>query len=366
MILQKSLYSFMGSVHSLQRIYGFIGAVPGLLETSTKSFNLEKINLDKNYRFMNNKEMLLLDFNIRRNAENPRFPEIQSVAKLKLMVLPDQEGEAIQIIELCKEFNANNQAHTTAILVKQRGKNVEKIMMKLRDSGINYFYGLFTDEDAEYISFHKECLIEFIELIKVRKRINKNLSKEHINRIKKKFLSSTSLTMQSLLVLIDIFWDRLFLEFAFLEDEEKINFVVDNFENFSLKQYIEFTDAKVTISTVHSAKGLEWDNVILPDMEQNSFPGYYGLCKACLNQVDCNLEIIDSNEDAFLEELSVFYVAVTRARRQVYFTASKLQLDGYENSRKKNLSCFMKLKGIGVFPLKTENQIMYRNSYDKG
>lgn len=43
--------------------------------------------------------------------------------------------------------------------------------------------------------------------------------------------------------------------------------IKDTFGSNGLKQYIEFIDANVIFSTIHGAKGLEWDYVILPDME---------------------------------------------------------------------------------------------------
>ena len=72
-----------------------------------------------------------------------------------------------------------------------------------------------------------------------------------------------------------------------------------------------------------------------------------------LEQVAFNLESIIqvvlnrmlTTERAFLEELSVFYVAVTRARKQVYFSCSKRQRTKY-GDRSKNISCFMKLPGM--------------------
>jgi len=117
-----------------------------------------------------------------------------------------------------------------------------------------------------------------------------------------------------------------------------------------LKQYIEFIDANVIFSTIHGAKGLEWDYVILPDMEAYAFPNYYGLCSSCSPQSkqDCNLLVTDNIQTKFLEELSVFYVAVTRARKQVYFTASAKQINSSGNIVNRNISCFMKLKGINT------------------
>ncbi|MCD8545049.1 MAG: hypothetical protein LRY52_09455, partial [Sulfurospirillum cavolei] len=134
-----------------------------------------------------------------------------------------------------------------------------------------------------------------------------------------------NIVFKSLIQLLEIFVEKVFIDFAFLSNEEKINLIKDTFGSNGLKQYIEFIDANVIFSTIHGAKGLEWDYVILPDMEAFSFPNYYGLCGACSQQSKqrCNLEITSNIQTKFLEELSVFYVAVTRARKQVYFSASQ-------------------------------------------
>lgn len=67
LITEKTKVILLGD--SLQRIYGFIGAVPNLLRTSEEKFGLTKFQLSKNHRFSSNPQMLQLDFNIRRNAE---------------------------------------------------------------------------------------------------------------------------------------------------------------------------------------------------------------------------------------------------------------------------------------------------------
>ena len=60
------------------------------------------------------------------------------------------------------------------------------------------------------------------------------------------------------------------------------------------------TDA-VTLSTVHSAKGLEWDAVIIIDLVEDRFPLRYALL----------------DDDAMEEERRLLYVACTRARRHL-------------------------------------------------
>lgn len=46
---------------SLQKIYGFIGAIPNLLDQAAEYYDMEYHHLQKNYRFINNEKMLMLD-----------------------------------------------------------------------------------------------------------------------------------------------------------------------------------------------------------------------------------------------------------------------------------------------------------------
>lgn len=81
-----------------------------------------------------------------------------------------------------------------------------------------------------------------------------------------------------------------------------------------LEETALFTDAdeddggndKVALMTIHSAKGLEFDNVFLIGMEDGIFPGSRSL---------------DSEED-MEEERRLAYVAITRAKKQLYVTSA--------------------------------------------
>jgi DNA helicase-2/ATP-dependent DNA helicase PcrA len=261
-----------------------------------------------------------------------------------LNIAKTQADESLHVVKLSLAILKKYPESKVAILVKQRGPNVNSIIETFEHNKIPYFYGLFTDEDANYLSFHRKCLYDFIELIRIKETITKKLAKEHIRLIAKHFSESSDSLTEALISLLDIFWNKLFIDFAFLSNEEKINLIKDTFEHNGLKQYIEFINTNILISTVHAAKGLEWDYVILPDMEQDSFPNWFGLCNSCKFKKDCNIIVTNENESKFLEELSVFYVAVTRARKQVLFSASEKEARGYN----KNLSCFLKLPGIKI------------------
>lgn len=62
----------------------------------------------------------------------------------------------------------------------------------------------------------------------------------------------------------------------------------------------------VTLITMHNTKGLEFDRVIITGMEEGLFPGR-------ANETDEDIE----------EERRIFYVSITRAKHQLYFTACR-------------------------------------------
>ena len=330
---------------SLQRIYGFIGAVPNLLQDAERRYNLQLISLEKNYRFASNENMLQLDKIIRQNAlttfENPNNLR----ANVNFILYENQELEATGIIYRTREILQQAPSAKVAIITKQRGPNINHIIDAFNKENISFFYGLFTDEDIDYVKFNRKCLFEFIELLRDNSKINKKLAKTHYDKIKEIYIDNDSILIKALLKLLNIFWSRLFIDFSFLSNDDKINLIKETFEHNGIKQYMEYLDTSIIISTVHAAKGLEWDYVILPDMEKDSFPNWFGLCCKCKHSDDCNLVLDKNMEQSFLEELSVFYVAVTRAKKQVYFTASKTQLST-KGTFQKNYSCFMRLPGI--------------------
>ncbi len=70
------------------------------------------------------------------------------------------------------------------------------------------------------------------------------------------------------------------------------------------------TDDKVTLMTIHSAKGLEYTNVFVTGMEDGIFPSSRSL---------------DSEED-LEEERRLAYVAVTRAKKKLYLTSARQRM----------------------------------------
>ncbi len=229
---------------SLQRIYGFIGAVPNLLSVSEKEFELKKIQLNKNYRFSSNTQMLLLDSNIRRNAECPYSPSIKEDAIIDLKICQDQDKESQTVTEIASSLIQIHAKSKVAVLVKQRGKNVNSIIEHFDALNLPYFFGLFTDEDSDYIQFHRRCLFEFIALISSKNLVTKKLSIAHIKKIKELYSGSAinnNSILSSLLILLEAFWGRIFSYYSFLSDEDKVALIKDTLSR-SLKILSRITD----------------------------------------------------------------------------------------------------------------------------
>lgn len=103
-----------------------------------------------------------------------------------------------------------------------------------------------------------------------------------------------------------------------VEQLKNISTKYDNINDFLDDLVLEnvskdMSDDKLVISTVHSAKGLEWKLVILIDCVDGAFPSYIE-----------DEEEFGSEEDE--EELRCFYVAITRAKEYLYLLSPKMKM----------------------------------------
>lgn len=343
---------------SLQRIYGFIGAISNLLYKAQNKFGMTKITLEKNYRFHDNQDMLLLDKNLRLNAENPYKPACVEDARVQLKVFNNQTEKGEWISNKIDNLLNDDKKAKLAILFRGRNANADILIEELKQRNVDFFYGLFKEDDFDYIQFHNQCLYEF-EKSFIDKRITKVRLEKYLADIQKniKTTDKNYLAINSLHKLLKIFLNRIIIEYSFLTSEEKILFVKDTLESRALKQNMEFVSNRVILSTIHAAKGLEWEYVMMADMEQYCFPNYPSLCGICnfkhnsIDEGNCKITIEKSIEPKFLEELSVFYVGVTRAKRQVFFTASKTRMNNSGKELVTYVNCFLNLHGIVQYHL---------------
>lgn len=351
-ISERTQLVFLGD--PLQRIYGFIGALPDIMTTAAEKCNMTKVALSKNYRFRNNPEMLKLDKNIRENAASCFLPTIQDedVANLPAFWGSTQQDEAQQIVAKVQSLMSSG-ADRIAILFRGRGRNAEIVEFEFSDKNVPYFYGMFTDEDADYVDFHNKCQEMFIKRFGKSKTISRKALTAFADNVKTTYATATGKIIESLHQLLDALIEKVSIDYAGLPSEDKYNLLLDIFENRQLKQAMEYVESQVILSTVHGAKGLEWDYVVLADVERWVFPGYY-ICNDCTSKfapaIKCHCVLPNPMPANFretaLDELSVFYVGITRARKQVFISASAKRIDNFDNEKSSNFSCMAAIDGV--------------------
>ena len=104
-----------------------------------------------------------------------------------------------------------------------------------------------------------------------------------------------------------------------------LSFAIDRetFSRFIEKNYVEckvpITDKHLTISTIHSAKGLEWNNVIVMGLSEGNFPNMWFA-----------RDLNDAGKAKFANDLlKSMFVAATRTKGDLFLTYSTHNAYGY-------------------------------------
>ncbi|MCX6746225.1 MAG: UvrD-helicase domain-containing protein [Candidatus Parcubacteria bacterium] len=116
----------------------------------------------------------------------------------------------------------------------------------------------------------------------------------------------------------------------------ELDLELESGESGPLKFDIEMGPEVIKIMTVHSAKGLEFEYVFIPNLVEQRFP---------TNKRGEPIEIpeplvkdiLPSGDFHLQEERRLFYVAMTRAKKGLFFTSA----DDYGGVRKKKISQFL-------------------------
>ncbi len=87
----------------------------------------------------------------------------------------------------------------------------------------------------------------------------------------------------------------------------------------------EVVDEKVFVTTIHKAKGLEFDNVIVFDVTDDRYPGFFA----------------KDNPMQIAEEARKLYVAMTRAKKRLLIAVAAIKHDYHNIPRNRNISSFM-------------------------
>ncbi len=335
---------FLGD--NIQKIYGFLGAIDNVLGVASNKYNAKTISFKNNYRFKDNERMKQMDLLIRDYAAN--YKESSVTASLLLKKMNSDADEVNFISEGLRTILSTG--NNVAVLVRA-GWQGKIIVNKLEKEDISFFNALYTESDVEYMNFYNVAVEEFHNKVpgKAVQRALQNCLKavkkrenEIYTDITKKYVFDSLYKLLEKLFEVSRSWDG-------TSKERYINIDFSLINN-GLKHMMEYLDEKIILTTIHSSKGLEWDYVIIPQMNVGVFPSWNHVCKKCNEVCGCSIKnnhcicgFSPDMERIFKEELSIYYVALTRAKKDVFVTVNT-GLNQYGHSKKTN--CFINLPGL--------------------
>ena len=344
-LIDNNISIFLGD--DVQKIYGFMGAVNGIFEMVSETYQAVEFKFENNYRFRTNARMKQLDLLIRDYADNYKPSELTATILLKQLNSDREEDQFI--VEGINKIISNSD-DKIAVLVRA-GWQGDSIVKELDRQGIAYFNALYGETDLEFIEFYNIAIDEFHKNVP-GKAVQRDLQK-CLDAVKAR--ESDVYTDSAKKYIFDSMYKLLGI--LFTESRKWDGTVKDKYENIDftlgnngLKHMMEFIDESVVLTTIHSAKGLEWEYAILPKLNAHAFPPSRFVCKPCQSKESCNrgfdyceFQYKAAMEKSFKEEISIFYVAVTRAKKDVFMTVNT-GVNRWNHHKQTN--CLLNLDGI--------------------
>lgn len=334
---------------NVQKIYGFMGAIDNIFSEYEKYFHMKRIVFKNNYRFKDEHNLHQLDLLFREYAT--KYSNNTLTAKLNCKIFSDEKLEAKFILTGVKKIVSQNLGRV-AVLVRA-GYQADSIVKIFDDNQIAYFYAIFKEDDETYIDIHKISL-QILEEISNNNQVTKSALNNFYKSVRKRINEAKNKNyniniVNSLIKLLKIMVNNaiIFCDSA----QARFEYISTVLSNNNLKHMLEYVQEKITITTIHSSKGLEWDYVIIPKIIQGQFPSYNDTCKYCVNHINkynsgceyCINSLDEVNRKNFVNELNVFYVGITRAKKNVFVT-SNTGKNKFNYPQK--TGCFLELDGV--------------------
>lgn len=348
-----------------QSIYSFRGASPeNLLNFKNIYPNSKIFFMDKNFRSTKNiikiSNKIIQGNKIRYEKTSKHTTEESSQ-----IMLFKVKNSIIQARELLKRISEINPNETIGVLYRN---NISSLYVAdiLKNNDIDFFvkenkFDFYSNRilnDVKNILLFSEDTTDLEVFKRIYFKLNAYIKKDFITKLEYKPYNQCILeSLLDLDELNDFYINKFtslrnnFKRLKRMKMEDKIDYILydigygdylDNFNDFSnlnynlifdlikylskdLKTFDEFIEkldnlkellknassskSNISISTIHSAKGLEYDNVFIIDLIDGEFPQ-----KSVLNSFD---------EKLLEEERRLFYVAITRARKRLFLFTIK-------------------------------------------
>lgn len=348
-----------------QSIYSFRGASPeNLLNFKNIYPNSKIFFMDKNFRSTKNiikiSNKIIQGNKIRYEKSSKHTTEENSQ-----IMLFKVKNSTIQARELVKRISEINPNETIEVLYRN---NISSLYIAgiLKNNDIDFFvkenkFDFYSNRilnDVKNILLFSEDTTDLEVFKRIYFKLNAYIKKDFITKLEYKPYNQCVLeSLLDLDELNDFYLNKFtslrndFKRLKRMKMEDKIDCILyelgygdylDNFNEFSnlnynlifdlikylskdLKTFDEFIEkldnlkellknassskSNISISTIHSSKGLEYDNVFIIDLIDGEFPQ-----KSILNSFD---------EKLLEEERRLFYVAMTRARKRLFLYTIK-------------------------------------------
>lgn len=348
-----------------QSIYSFRGASPeNLLNFKDIYPNSKIFFMDKNFRSTKNiikiSNKIIQGNKIRYEKSSKHTTEENS--QIMLFKVKNSTIQARELVNKISEINPNE---TIGVLYRNNISSLYVAEM-LKNNDIDFFvkenkFDFYSNRilnDVKNILLFSEDTTDLEVFKRIYFKLNAYIKKDFITKLEYKPYNQCVLeSLLDLDELNDFYLNKFtslrndFKRLKRMKMEDKIDCILyelgygdylDNFNDFSnlnynlifdlikylskdLKTFGEFIEkldklkellknassskSNISISTIHSAKGLEYDNVFIIDLIDGEFPQ-----KSVLNSFD---------EKLLEEERRLFYVAMTRARKRLFLFTIK-------------------------------------------
>lgn len=380
-LLSKPNDNFLVVADDDQSIYGFRGANPHELLNLQKEYkNIKTLFMENNFRSSKNivnTSNIFIDQNKDRYKKNiitdNSFNEPVSIIKVKE---PKNQYEFIK-----KEIE--NYDGDVAVLYRNNLSSIglveyferNNIKFNIKDKKTKFFSHFITRDMIDILNFSRDLSnIELYE--KFYYKLIGYISRKHIDYLKKHPGKNIFNVLKEYPYLPDYYHKNInklnscfkrvsrsnvYDAINFIDKEMGYgNYLKENSKRFretieSLNEYLYYlkliaknsasielflgrlkeleyilkkpkeSDVKVTFSTIHSSKGLEFSKVFVIDLYEGTLPS------------NTSLDLLGEDESLFEEERRIFYVAMTRAKKELFLVYSH-----YRNGIKNDMSSFLK------------------------
>lgn len=318
-----------------QAIYSFRGAdYRNLLLLTSEYPTLKTINLPKNYR----STQKILDAAYSVVSNNTNHPTLRLSAtreegkNIKLFTAVDERDEAKYVVEKCRKATEEDDDAAVLYRTNAQSRAMEEELIK-RDIPYKLVGGLRFYNRAEV-----KDLIAYLRLINNPKEEVSKIRIEKIGKRKaatfydwmeklseKKKLESPGTLLEEIINRVNYlekFDERDEEDAARIENINELLAVASDYE--TVADFLESaalseaeikqnkSNAKITLMTVHAAKGLEFNNVFVIGLEEGLFPH--------------SRAIFEGGKEEVEEERRLMYVAMTRAKENLTLTWAKSRL----------------------------------------